>query len=591
MFFVADFGCVFRIIIANFAFMNKRQTICIFLSLLVLAWSLAGCHRSAVNDDPRLLLADTTMQDNPDSALHMLTAIDGRSLEGDGNRAFHALLLTQARYRCYITATSDSLINLAVAYYEQHSEQRERLTRAYLYKGVVMEELGQPQAAMLFYKQAESTADPDDNCNQGYIKLRMGRLYNDSYVVDEMDITLLKKALQYFEVVPDTFYITTTLSALGSSFSAKEQRDSASKYLERAIALARENHYQELENVSLRCLADIKAFSRDVNGIKQAKDITLSLLNNGSEMDEALSNHLLMTAAYTLAKMNKPDSANLYLGRVPHASLSLEQGLFYDRCCAEVARSRGDIDGYQFYYEKADNLADSLMDSSLQQRLRDVEARYDNEALKYKSLKYRDQWLLSLLGGALAVSALAIVLLVMKRKLARRQRQLRDNEVVIDRLRSDAANLMVRLSANQTMSEGLKQTIQNQIAVFAQLIEQHSIRAGHFPKKYNELIEKSYRLNQPDVSFWKGIRDYVDSVCNGIVTHTIETSPALNDSDINFLSLYCCELPTTVIMACMGYNDSHSVYNKKRRLVEVLELDGKLDDYIIQFKPDFMSQA
>jgi hypothetical protein len=33
-------------------------------------------------------------------------------------------------------------------------------------------------------------------------------------------------------------------------------------------------------------------------------------------------------------------------------------------------------------------------------------------------------------------------------------------------------------------------------------------------------------------------------------------------------------------MACMGYNDVHSVYNKKRRLAESMGLTDKLDDYI-----------
>ena len=46
------------------------------------------------------------------------------------------------------------------------------------------------------------------------------------------------------------------------------------------------------------------------------------------------------------------------------------------------------------------------------------------------------------------------------------------------------------------------------------------------------------------------------------------------------LSLCCCHLPTSVIMACMGYNESHSVYNKKRRIAELLGLKGRLEPFI-----------
>ena len=44
-------------------------------------------------------------------------------------------------------------------------------------------------------------------------------------------------------------------------------------------------------------------------------------------------------------------------------------------------------------------------------------------------------------------------------------------------------------------------------------------------------------------------------------------------------------MPTTVIMVCMGYNDVHSVYNKKRRVANALQLNGSLDDYVQRFKP------
>lgn len=566
------------------------KLIYLYVSLLLVL--LAGCVPSHQTDDERLSVADVLMHDHPDSALQQLAAIDGRSLEGDANRAYHALLLTQARYRCYVSATSDSMINIAVNYYRHHSEERERLTRAYLYKGAVIEELDDPIAALQFYKQAEETAGPNDYFNQGYIKLRMGRLYNANYVADSADISRLSEALECFSKIPDSLYIATTMSALGIAYGAKNKVDSAVRYFKMAVDMSQERHYPEIETLSLRSLADLKSFSHNTLDIEQAKDIALSLLKDSvNSQQEELSCHLLMTAAYTLAKLNKPDSSSLFLDKVDRMMLQPEQNVFYDKCLAEVARSRGDTDKYQYYYEKAHNLADSLVTSDLQQRLRDVETRYDNEALKNQSLRYRTNMLLSLLGIVLTVSTIVIVSLVMKRKLARNRQQLLDAEDAIERLGSDAVRLKAQLDANQTMSEGLKLTIQNQISIFAQLIEQHIIRASHFPRNYNTIFEKSYRMTQPDASFWKGIRDYADSSFNGIITNTIEAAPALNDSDINFLCLYCCEIPTSVIMACMGYNDPHSVYNKKRRLIEFLDLPGKLDDYIIQFKPTFVAHA
>ena len=109
----------------------------LLLSILVfvaLVGAVAGCGHSP-RYDARLVQADSLMRDAPDSALSILEAIDTAGLSREGDRAYRDLLLTQARYRCYITATTDSAINRALAYYRRHSGEREKLTRAHIYKG------------------------------------------------------------------------------------------------------------------------------------------------------------------------------------------------------------------------------------------------------------------------------------------------------------------------------------------------------------------------------------------------------------------------------------------------------------------------
>ena len=116
-------------------------------------------------------------------------------------------------------------------------------------------------------------------------------------------------------------------------------------------------------------------------------------------------------------------------------------------------------------------------------------------------------------------------------------------------------------------------------------MEKHITTLAGSPKRFSDEFERSYRKNRPDNSFWKAFRSYANVKYNDIITRSLEEHPSLGDTDLNFLSLYCCGFPTSVIMACMGYNDAHSVYNKKRRVAEALGLKGKLDDYIMGFKP------
>ena len=560
----------------------KTKIMLLFFPVLAIL-SFAGCGGRHTYD-VRLAVADSILRCNdPDSALKLLTAIDGGCLSNASDRAYHALLLTQAQYRCYVDITSDSTINIALDYYQHHADETEKLTRAYIYKGAVTEVLGKPEVAMNYYRQAITVATPSDHFNQGYANLRIGYLYRDYLVMDSADITYLKHALHHFEQVPDSFYILTCLSTIGGSYVSREKRDSATIYLERADSLARAIHQTAWEQTTLIYCADLKMFSRDIEDVVSAKNIALSLLND-KQSPQNRRDHLLLIAAYTLAYLNKPDSASHYLNLADKDHLSDGLRVLYNRCLAELGRCHGNVTQYKFYFERAHQIGDSLCDNDIQRQLRDVEAKYDNEVLKNKSLRYRNSWIMSLLATVLIVVALGAVILAMQRRLQRRRRQLQESEDTIERLRNDAIQLSTQLSENHAMSDSLKETISKQIESFTQLVDVHFKQFTHFPKKFGDLFRKSYTVNQPDPSFWTGIRAYADSTHNGIVTHSLEKCPSLSETEVRFLSLCCCNLPITVMMACMGYNDVHSVYNKKRRLAEALGINDKLDEYIEQFR-------
>lgn len=553
------------------------------MTLLVLAMMVGGCEKQQPYDS-RLVVVDSIMRHDPDSALALLKNMNSADLVTAGDQAYFALLLTQARYRCYVVATSDSTINTALDYYRHHDNEREKLTRACIYKGAVMEELGDPKAAMNYYQEAKNTVAPDDLFNQGYIRLRMGNIYRDNVAADTVDVTLMKQALYYFKQIPDSFYILTCQNSIGSSYIGINQ-DSALLYLEQAQMLAKQLHQDGMEETCLRYLADLKMFSDNAEDVEMAKRIALSQVNKDKKPEDELT-HFLLIAAYTLARQDKPDSAICYLNQVRDNKLSDGLRVLDYNCLAEIARSRGDIKGYQYYYKHCVQLSDSISNNDMQRQLRDVEMKYDNEALKYKALKYRTNWQLSLLGALLLLSVLAIALMMVSRKSAQRKRLLQESQDTIERLHGDTARLAAQLAKNEEMSEDLKQTIRHQIDTFTQLVEMHYQRVGQNPRKFVEHFKKSYSVSQPDLSFWTGIRAYADSTCGGIITHTLTACPSLNETDVRFLSLCCCDLPTTVIMACMGYNDSHSFYNKKRRIAEAIGLKGKLDSYIQAFRSD-----
>lgn len=556
--------------------MTNSKNTSLALIVTVVAWLLTGCSGST-HYDPRLVAIDSLLVSSPDSALSRLGAIEESTLKNEGDRAYHALLLTQAQYRCYIKASSDSAINLALSYYERHNNEREKLTRAYIYKGAITDELGDYKAAIGYYKRAALTVPAEDQFLQGYIKLRMGNIYRDHQVADSSDVVLFKQALDHFKQVPDSFYILTCLSEIGSSYY-KTNPDSVMRYLTEAHELAERLHEDEIMVINEISIDEYKIFKDYPEGINESKNHALSLLHRNLSSDNMVD--VLMIAAYTLAKQGKVDSAAIYLNRA-RTMLSLPiDTVFYYKCQAELARCRGDIGQYQYYVQQKTHINDSLMTNAMQYMLREVEERYDNETLKNEKLRYRNMLTVTVLSSLLILSLLAISLLAIMHKGAQRKRQLRESEDRIAQLNAEADELSTHLKANKEMSDALKQAINHQLSVFSQLVEMHRSQLANNPSKFSKLFEECYQGNKPDLSFWKSLQSYADSTHSGLITHLKETNEDLTESDLHMLCLCCCHLPTTVIMACMGYNDAHSVYNKKRRVALTLGLDGRLEPFI-----------
>ena len=124
----------------------------LWFCLLVLPFT--GC-REGKGTAATLMEAEALMYTLPDSALQILEAIPQPEQLTGQTQADYALLLTQARSRCRITATSDSLIRIATDYY-RHSDDNAHKAKAFLYLGDVYMDMQNNVEAMKALKQAET---------------------------------------------------------------------------------------------------------------------------------------------------------------------------------------------------------------------------------------------------------------------------------------------------------------------------------------------------------------------------------------------------------------------------------------------------
>lgn len=149
-----------------------------YILCYLLAFSFTGCQ-DRKGTAPILKEAEALMYTRPDSALQMLEAISQSEQLTGKEQADYALLLTQARSRNRITATSDSLIRIATDYY-QDSNDKARKAKAFLYLGDVYMDMQNHVEAMKALKQAEEQVNDAESSVQSLIYSNLAYLNRES---------------------------------------------------------------------------------------------------------------------------------------------------------------------------------------------------------------------------------------------------------------------------------------------------------------------------------------------------------------------------------------------------------------------------
>ena len=171
----------------------------LWLFVLLLTLVVGGCRRAPGVAERRLMAIDSLITAHPDSALALLAAVDTATL-AEPDRAYHALLQTQAMYKAGVPVDDSTLICRAQRYYADHGPV-DRQIRTMRYRASVAEDLGDPELAMRWYKRTELAArDHHDDFNTGYALMSMGLLYKTNFE----DTLARMRYRQSLDFIPDS---------------------------------------------------------------------------------------------------------------------------------------------------------------------------------------------------------------------------------------------------------------------------------------------------------------------------------------------------------------------------------------------------
>lgn len=562
----------------------RHQWLIIWILASMLGTAFMGCSSKHCYDR-RLTVADSLMQKNPDSALTIIEAVCYDSLASQGDRAYYDLLLTQVNYKCYITATSDSNINRALAYFLGHKGEREKLTRSYIYKGAVMEELGHPDSAMIYYKHAESTAADDDCFNLGYCKMRIATLYQGQVSQDSAAIIRLKEAIHYFEELRDTSYLISCYGSLGA-ICGVTYPDSTEYYLSTAISLAQsykpEKQYTYLSKLAGFCYLYKKDYQR-------AKELAMRVLNEGK--DKSKESQFYTYAALAYVKLGLIDSAKLVLQMTPAPVDRVDSMGRYD-VLTEIERAeKNHLNMPANVDSKSYSIANQILADSKEKELIKVEAaheqqRADNDKVK---LNKRNKTLAIGLGVAFLLLLLLVgVIYHLQRMVAndRSEIALTKNELI-----NQIEELKQRLNENDIT---VSQLVRYRISALNELFQEIKVKTRD-ESKVRRIVPLSSLLKsmnerheimniKPSNSFWEKMKRSVDGEFNGIASYVEKQYPGLSDQELKLFYMLCAGISPQIIKLCLNYTNAVTVSNYKRKLVkERFGLDMKFEDFIQRY--------
>ena len=353
-----------------------------FISLILLLL-LGACSRPEVTE--RLPHAERIMNAHPDSALQLLRAIDAPHKLRGKDRADYALLFTQACDKNYILQRNDSLIRIAVMFYDQEKNPSMQ-ARTYYQWGSVLRDIHKQGDAVHKYLIAAHYAEAT-----GQQKL-LGRIYGQAanlyYLQDlnESADSIYQLVEQIASQTKDTLLLSESLLKRGVIYRerGKKYYSVAEELMLKAWTLLKESKYKwEQRNIT-------SSLSRLYCHMQRGKEaLSFAKLNYALQKDTSncyWTYSLLGEAYYNLQQY---DSAIYFLKKTLPIS-KYDTRAFVHMRLADIFKARGE---YQLSLQH-ERLCSAYKDSVLNDRqseaiivaeknlaIEQLQEKYDNATL------------------------------------------------------------------------------------------------------------------------------------------------------------------------------------------------------------------
>jgi len=437
---------------------------------------------------PELSYAESLMQRCPNRALAVLDSMEVPSPSDKFQYATWCLLITQARDKNYIKPTSDSLINIALNYFEKQDDLVRKATALY-YEGRVNHDLNNAEEATNYYLRARDVAkNTTDYKLLCLINTHLGTLYAYRGLAD-LALEAYQNAYDYSIQLKDSTLISNSYSCLGRVSTLNNDWTKGLDYYKKAIGIAEQAG--SLKALTL-AYGEIVTVYRSLSML----DSCMYYLDKSKKIEEKHNISALpqtyLGIGETYYCMGQSDSAYFYLEKAlnttnPYTKQDATQTLYY--LCRDLGKYEDAIqynEQYWIYKDSVDNINRSSEIAEIQVKYKQEKLLNINNNLENKLL-----W-----GTIILLVIISILIYFYQHKLLKKERTIQENrkqlEVSINHLHENENIIYENETLIKALSSQIEDHVGSQEHINDQMKEFERIRQNNASlQSQNEILQRN----------------------------------------------------------------------------------------------------
>ncbi len=504
----------------------KRLPVILFIVLLLAV--IAGCHRHSPAWQ-RMDVAEKIMNEHPDSALVILDSINPSVLSGKEERARHALLLSMALDKNYIDTTTFDVLQPAIDYYLKKGTADQKLKTLY-YQGRIYDNQGDHDKEMGCYLKAEEfMKEATDMMAMANLLVAQGTIFFITYKFPEQININLYASQLYAAIQKKDYQISCLAKALNGCLMCedKERGDSIYnvffKYIHQSPEL--KDKYKPL------------LWSYAVN-FGNEDDIRNAL--RGYSLQDKIDDNLKLNLANGYNEIGDGPNAKKFFEAISDDS-DIKNSLQYLAVKSFIQKDSGQLEeAFLSFNEFTDSLISRHMDI-FNQDLLFAQSRHEMEMSNLRELQKKDRIIWISVCGAivLLISACLIYyrLRLRKAELIIKEKEKREIEAELNKLKEESASLRELLSQNNEIAEPVAGALKERIELLNSMLASEITKDNRLSRNYDKLREQLMKDRQ---TFMDSTRLAFKASHPAFIKELEEAG--LSDREINYSCLYALGL-------------------------------------------------